>query len=116
MRHSIDQLLTRVAAGRMSRREFLEKAAAVGISSSAAVSLLSRTGQAQTASQIHINFMVWSYGIETIQDNIKRFQQMNPNITVGLQDVSWFNYHDTMATKFASGDAPDVAYLSLIHI
>ena len=112
MRHSIDQLLTRVAAGRMSRREFLEKAAAVGISSSAAISLLSRTGHAQTAGQTHINFMVWSYGIETIQDNIKRFQQMNPNITVSLQDVSWFNYHDTMATKFTSGDAPDVAYSS----
>ena len=112
MKRSIDQLLTRVAAGRMSRREFLEKAAAVGFSSSAAVSLLSQAGQAQTAGQTHINFMVWSYGIETIQDNIKGFQQMNPNITVGLQDVSWFNYHDTMATKFTSGDAPDVAYCS----
>jgi multiple sugar transport system substrate-binding protein len=110
MRQSVDQLLAHVAASRMSRREFIERALALGFSSTAAISLLPRSVQA--AGQTHINFMVWSYGIETIQDNIKRFQQMNPNITVGLQDVSWFNYHDTMATKFASGDAPDAAYSS----
>jgi multiple sugar transport system substrate-binding protein len=112
MTHGIDQLLTQVAAGRMSRREFVTRALALGLSSSAAVSLLSRPGLAQTAAPTHINFMVWSYGIETIQDNIKSFQQRNPNVTVGLQDVSWFNYHDAMATKFTSGDAPDVAYCS----
>ncbi len=110
MMHSVDQLLGRVAAGRMSRREFVRGALALGIASSTALSLLSRVSHAQTPTRI--NFMVWSYGIETIQDNIKRFEQTNPNVSVTLQDTSWFNYHDTMATKLASGDAPDVAYCS----
>jgi multiple sugar transport system substrate-binding protein len=61
---------------------------------------------------VHLNFMVWSYGIDTIQDNIKKFEASNSNVTVSLADTSWFNYHDTMATKFAAGGAPDVAYSS----
>jgi multiple sugar transport system substrate-binding protein len=108
---TVDRLLNHLAEGRMSRREFVRAALALGLSNSAIVSLLTRRTEAQT-SPVHINFMVWSYGIETIQDNIKSFQQLNPNVTVSLQDTSWFNYHDSMATKFTTGDAPDVAYCS----
>jgi len=60
----------------------------------------------------NLNFVVWSYSIETIQDNIKRFEQANPGITISLADHSWFDYHDIMATKFTGGNAPDVAYSS----
>jgi len=65
-----------------------------------------------SSGSVHLNFMVWSYGIDTIQDNIKKFQSSNPSVTVSLADTSWFNYHDTMATKFTAGGAPDVAYSS----
>jgi multiple sugar transport system substrate-binding protein len=112
MMRPVDRLLSRLAEGRISRREFVRRALALGISGPAAISLLSRRSEAQTGGAVHLNFMVWSYGIETIQDNIKSFQQGNPNITVTLQDTSWFNYHDAMATKFTTGDAPDVAYCS----
>ena len=54
--------------------------------------------------------MVWSYSIETIQDNIKNFQQRHPGASVKLQDFSWFDYHDVMAARFVGGNAPDVAY------
>jgi multiple sugar transport system substrate-binding protein len=60
----------------------------------------------------NLDFVVWSYSIETIQDNIKRFEKSNPAITIKLADHSWFDYHDIMATKFTSGNAPDVAYSS----
>jgi multiple sugar transport system substrate-binding protein len=60
----------------------------------------------------NLDFVVWSYSIETIQDNIKRFEKANPGITIKLADHSWFDYHDIMATKFTSGNAPDVAYSS----
>jgi multiple sugar transport system substrate-binding protein len=60
----------------------------------------------------NLDFVVWSYSIETIQDNIKRFEQANPGITIKLADHSWFDYHDIMATKFTGGNAPDVAYSS----
>ena len=59
-----------------------------------------------------LDFVVWSYSIETIQDNIKRFEKANPAIQIKLADHSWFDYHDIMATKFTSGNAPDVAYSS----
>jgi multiple sugar transport system substrate-binding protein len=55
---------------------------------------------------------VWSYSIPTIQDNIKKFEKRNPGVSVALQDTSWFDYHDVMATKFTGGNAPDVAYSS----
>ncbi|TMI80746.1 MAG: extracellular solute-binding protein, partial [Bacillati bacterium ANGP1] len=94
---------------RWTRRDFLTLAGAYAASGGlGGVAALARRAEAQP-SPVHLNFMVWSYGIETIQDNIKSFQQRNPTITVSLQDTSWFNYHDAMATKFASGDAPDVA-------
>jgi multiple sugar transport system substrate-binding protein len=60
----------------------------------------------------NLDFVVWSYSIETIQDNIKRFEQANPAVKIKLADHSWFDYHDIMATKFTSGSAPDVAYSS----
>jgi multiple sugar transport system substrate-binding protein len=52
----IDEIITKIRAGRMSRRTFLERAVAVGLSSTAAVSLLeacggtsnSQTGSGQT--------------------------------------------------------------------
>jgi multiple sugar transport system substrate-binding protein len=60
----------------------------------------------------NLDFVVWSYSIETIQDNIKRFEKSNPSIQIKLADHSWFDYHDIMATKFTGGNAPDVAYSS----
>jgi multiple sugar transport system substrate-binding protein len=60
----------------------------------------------------NLDFVVWSYSIETIQDNIKRFEKSNPAINIKLADHSWFDYHDIMATKFTGGNAPDVAYSS----
>jgi multiple sugar transport system substrate-binding protein len=60
----------------------------------------------------NLDFVVWSYSIETIQDNIKRFEKTNPAIKIKLADHSWFDYHDIMATKFTGGNAPDVAYSS----
>jgi ABC-type glycerol-3-phosphate transport system substrate-binding protein len=53
---------------------------------------------------------VWSYGIETIQDNIKKFQELNPNITINLKDYSWLDYHDTMVAAFAANNAPHLLY------
>ena len=57
-----------------------------------------------------LNFVVWSYGIETITDNIKNFEAMYPNIKVTLKDYSWLDYHDTMVAAFAAGNAPELLY------
>lgn len=59
-----------------------------------------------------LDFTVWSYSIGTIHDNIKRFERATPNVDVSVQDYSFFDYHDIMATKFAGGNPPDVEYSS----
>lgn len=59
-----------------------------------------------------LDFVVWSYSIETIQDNIGQFEQQRPGVQVNLEDHSWFDYHDIMATKFTGGNPPEVQYSS----
>jgi multiple sugar transport system substrate-binding protein len=66
--------------------------------------------QQEVTKPVALDFVVWSYGIETIQDNIKKFQELNPNITVNLKDYSWLDYHDTMVAAFAANNAPHVLY------
>jgi ABC-type glycerol-3-phosphate transport system substrate-binding protein len=34
------------------------------------------------AAPVELSFVTWSYGVETIADNIKKFQEVYPNITV----------------------------------
>jgi multiple sugar transport system substrate-binding protein len=59
---------------------------------------------------IELSFVTWSYGVETIADNIKKFQELYPNITIKHKDYSWLEYHDTMVAAFAADNAPDLLY------
>jgi multiple sugar transport system substrate-binding protein len=93
--------------GRHSRRDVLRGAAALGLGAAA---LGGRRAAAQDP--VQIDFMSWSYSIETIQDNIAKFQERNPGITVNYTDFPWFDYPDVMAARFLGDNAPDVAYNS----
>ena len=64
------------------------------------------------AEEVNLNFVVWSYSIETIQDNISKFQEQNPGVKISLSDFGWFDYHDIMATRFTGGTPTEVAYSS----
>ncbi|HEU5300305.1 MAG TPA: sugar ABC transporter substrate-binding protein [bacterium] len=67
----------------------------------------------QAAPQVSLNFMVWTFAIDTINDNIKKFQQRHPNVNVRLVDYNWGQYPDTIIANFVSGsNAPDVLYSS----
>ncbi len=66
--------------------------------------------EAPVSKPVAMDFVVWSYGIETINDNIKNFQALNPNITITLKDYSWLDYHDTMVGAFAANNAPYLLY------
>ena len=59
---------------------------------------------------VAMDFVVWSYGIETINDNIKNFQALNPDIAITLKDYSWLDYHDTMVGAFAANNPPYLLY------
>jgi multiple sugar transport system substrate-binding protein len=67
---------------------------------------------APQAKTVNLNFVVWSYSIETIQDNISKFESLNPGIDVALSDFSWFDYHDIMVTRFTGATPTEVAYSS----
>jgi len=64
----------------------------------------------QAAEPTSLDFVVWSYGLETIQDNIVNFQTANPECQINLKDYSWLDYHDTMVGRFAAEDAPPLLY------
>src|SRR5574341_34044 len=78
-----------------------------------AVNMLPVLPAAQAAPQVPLNFMVWTFAVDTIQSNIKTFQQRYPNINVRLTDYNWGQYPDTIIANFVSGsNAPDVLYSS----
>jgi len=64
----------------------------------------------EVAGPVSLDFVVWSYGIETIQDNIKNFQDANPDCEINLQDHSWLEDHDPMGGRFAAGNPPPLLY------
>ena len=77
------------------------------------VSLFPVLPAAHAAPQVTLNFMVWTFAVDTIQENIKRFQQRYPNINVRLTDYNWGQFPDTIVANFVGGsNAPDVLYSS----
>ncbi|HEX7003678.1 MAG TPA: extracellular solute-binding protein [Trueperaceae bacterium] len=61
--------------------------------------------------QTDINFAVWNYSLDTVQDNIAKFEEAHPDIDVSLSDYTWPDFHDTMVLRFRGGNAPDVLYV-----
>jgi multiple sugar transport system substrate-binding protein len=59
-----------------------------------------------------LNLVSWSYGVEIVRDNIKKFEQRYPGVTVKYSDFSWATYHDAMVARFASRTPTDVLYAS----
>ncbi|MCJ7735485.1 MAG: extracellular solute-binding protein, partial [Anaerolineales bacterium] len=57
-----------------------------------------------------MDFVVWSYGLETVQDNIANFEAANPDVDITLQDHSWLEYHDIMVGRFVAGNPPPLLY------
>ncbi len=68
--------------------------------------------QAASVEPVDLNFVVWSYSIETIQDNIAQFESQSPGVKVNLSDFSWNDYHDTLATRFTGNTPTEIAYSS----
>lgn len=62
------------------------------------------------APQVEMDFVTWSYGVESIADNIRNFQNIHPNITITHKDHSWLEYHDIMVGAFVAGASPYLLY------
>ena len=61
---------------------------------------------------VTLNLVSWSYGVEIVRDNITKFQQKYPGVTVNYSDFSWATYHDAMVARFVSKTPTDVLYSS----
>jgi multiple sugar transport system substrate-binding protein len=63
------------------------------------------------AEDITLEFTVWNYSLDTIQDNAKKFEAENPGIKVKITDYTWQDYHDAMILRFRGGTPTDIAYV-----
>lgn len=62
------------------------------------------------AEKVNLEFVVWNYSLDTIQDNVAKFEQANPDITVNVTDYTWPDYHDTMVLRLRGNTQTDVIY------
>jgi multiple sugar transport system substrate-binding protein len=73
-----------------------------------AAPLLASHGAA--AEDVTLEFVVWNYSLDTIQDNARKFEQQNPGIKVNITDYTWPDYHDSLVLRFRSGTPTDIIY------
>ena len=97
---------------RLSRRAFLGRAAAAAALTSVVGPLAAckPPQEAGAPGGTNLDFVIWSYSVETVQSNINKFQEKYPDISVNLSDFSWNAYHETMVNRFNSKTPMDVAY------
>src|SRR3569833_128565 len=59
---------------------------------------------------VTLEMVVWNYSIDTIQDNLKKFEAANPGIKVNLTDYTWPDYQDSLILRFRGNTQTDVIY------
>jgi multiple sugar transport system substrate-binding protein len=62
------------------------------------------------AEDVTLEFVVWNYSLETIQDNVKKFEAENPGIKVKVTDYTWPDYQDSLILRIRGGTPTDVVY------
>lgn len=75
----------------------------------AAIGLAASTNLA-SAQEVTLEFVVWNYSLDTIQDNVAKFEAANPGITVNVTDYTWPDYHDSLVLRFRGDTQTDVIY------
>jgi len=101
-----------ILTSRLGRRDFLKlmgaSAASLGI---AGIAGCGPKATPTPTGPIHLDFVVWSYSIETILDNIEKFEAAYNNaFNVSLADIAWGEYRATMVTRFTAKTPTDVCY------
>ena len=62
------------------------------------------------AQDVTLEFVVWNYSLETIQDNIAKFEAENPGIKVNVTDYAWPDYNDSLVLRIRGNTPTDVIY------
>jgi multiple sugar transport system substrate-binding protein len=100
---------TSVSTQRSDRHRVSRRAVMGALAGAAAAPLFLRTPRPALAAT-QLDFTVWNYAVDIVQDNIDRFQEINPEITVKLSDFAWPVFHETMVNRFISKTPTDVSY------
>jgi multiple sugar transport system substrate-binding protein len=66
--------------------------------------------QPAAAQDVTLEFVVWNYSLETIQDNVAQFEAANPGIKVNVTDFAWPDYQDSLILRIRGGTPTDVVY------
>src|SRR5262245_52012001 len=82
-----------------------------GLIAAAALALSMATVAPAAAEDITLEFTVWNYSLDTIQDNARKFEAENPGIKVKITDYTWQDYHDSLVLRFRGNTPTDVAYV-----
>lgn len=62
------------------------------------------------AEDLTLEFIVWNYSLETVQDNVTKFEAENPGIKVKVTDYTWPDYQDSLILRIRGGTPTDVVY------
>ncbi len=84
--------------------------AAAGLAASLGLTAAVLAPRPALAEDVTLEFVVWNYSLDTIQDNIKKFEALNPGIKVNLTDYAWPDYHDTMVLRLKGNTRTDIIY------
>jgi len=101
---------TNAAIQRISRTPVSRRAMLGGAAGLAAGSALTRFPHGARAQSAELDFTIWNFAEDIVQDNINIFQEANPGVTVSMSSFAWPEFHTTMVNRFSSGTATDVSY------
>lgn len=107
----LEELTTKVSSGRITRRTFLERAAILGVSSGAAMTLLEACGSsaAGSADLAYWNLFGGGDGVRMVQMQ-NDFTAANPQINLEAITLAWGEpYYTKLAMAAAGGRPPDVS-------
>lgn len=91
-------------------------AAAVSASAIASMNCMNVAAEEKTTTITYLNHTGEEKTIAYEDSLIEEFMQENPNIKVEVQRMSMDDYTQTIQTKIASGDAPDVFMIELSNL
>jgi multiple sugar transport system substrate-binding protein len=60
----------------------------------------------------HLDFVIWSWGVELVKDNVNNFQKQNPNTDITVTDISDAVYHDGVSARLIGNVPTDIFYNS----
>ncbi len=89
---------------RIDRRRLLG-----GTAAAMAAPALLRAPQSASAQET-LDFTIWNYAEDIVQENVELFQAAYPDVAVSLSSFAWPEFHTTMVNRFTSNTPTDVTY------